>query len=310
MAKRAFIALLLAVFIVGGYFLARKKTAPTPPPSPAESGTTARPSGPRPGIEFHDIEKQRRYEQLFHAALDLFQQPGPGEYVWVRLWDGRLAGGKIVHVSESGVSLAYDKETTHMDLTDLAMESRELLFPTDFARAQAMRQLTGEAVAPIALAAVERFPLMDDIEAHRGPGISYQRVRNLGLMRGQPIRAIQEQAGWIRLERPAGEPACWIPKCMTRALDELHLPSLRQDIESLKTRGIVAAVIPEENLADVDRAVWQGTDPLVRMGLARTLAAYCAAERGNNLQFVTVRDRETQRKLGKYSQSQGWKDDA
>ena len=65
-----------------------------------------------------------------------------------------------------------------------------------------------------------------------------------------------------------------------------------------------------DNTADVDPNVWRGTDPQVRMGVARALASYCAAKRGNSLVFVTIRDKETQRRLGKYSRGQGWKDAA
>lgn len=306
MAKWAFILLVTLIAATALYFGLRKKPEPVAVEPAVEE--PAVPAGPHPGIEFHDPEKQRRYEALFYAALERFAQPGPGEYVWVRLWDGRLAGGKIVAASPSGISLANEHEISDLRVTDLAMESREILFPTEFARGLAMREITGEAVLPEEIPPTSRLPLTDDLDARVGPGICYRRIHNVEFARGRPVIAIAEQTGWLLVSDRPGGPTCWVPKCMTISIDDASGETLHKDIESLKMLGILAGISPATNEADIDIAIWHGTDPTVRMGLARTLAAYCAFVRGNNLQFVTIRDRGTQRKLGKYTQSMGWRD--
>jgi hypothetical protein len=146
------------------------------------------------------------------------------------------------------------------------------------------------------------------VRAHIGPGHEYRRVEGRSFSRGESLGILDERDGWTRVKVPAANEPCWIPKYLSFPLDELNRDTLQNDLLQLRRVGFVSNVNAEENMADVDLAIWLGTEPRLRMGVARTLAAYCAAQRGNKLVFVTIRDTETGKKLGKYGQGLGWKD--
>ena len=141
-----------------------------------------------------------------------------------------------------------------------------------------------------------------------GPDITFKRVSDASFDRGQAVSVLQEYGGWIRAALPGKTNVCWMPKYLTFRVDELNLPALRADVAELRSSGLLASVNAAENLADVEEVIWRGTDPQLRAGIARCLAAYCGAESGTRIVLVTIRDRSGTRKLGRYAQGQGWQE--
>lgn len=276
-----------------------------PPVAPAA------PAEPRPGIEFTDPAQQRRYEQGFGESLSLFEPPRPGSAAWFALRDGRKIGGRIVSLSPDAVRMETGGGVRLVAGSELAAESRARLFAGDFARSRAMGLVAGRIPGPSAEVPardIVRHVMSEEIVVRAGPGSEYRRVPGLQFERGQPVSFCDDFDGWLRLKDGAGTPQAWIPKYLTYALDELDPSALAGDIERLSRMGLVRRIDPAQNEVDVDPEIWRGTEPELRMGMARLLAAYCATARSNTMVFVTIRDGATQKKLGKYSQSLGWKD--
>lgn len=266
---------------------------------------------PQPGIEFFDAAKQQRYEKHFRSFLRVFEPPQPGSVTWVELWDGRHISGRIDQMGNDLIALATADGRREVRIADMAMGSRTRLFAGEFARNRAMGRMTGELREPPAEPggpSGTRYAMSDDIVARIGPGHEFRRAPGAAFARGQPLAAQDEFDGWLRVGGAAGTASLWIPKCMTYALDDATAAAFQDDLDALRRSGLLHDIDTAQNEAGVNPEIWRGTDPVLRMGIARTIASYCAAARSNNLVFVTIRDADTQRRLGKYSQAQGWKD--
>lgn len=306
-------SLILAVVLLAIVGCSRKEEPPAKSPAElAKSAVTIRALTLKPGIEFYDAAKQQRYESLFQHYLDQFESPAVGSSLWLKRWDGHLAGGTVTEVLRDGVTINCEGQLTTIKITDMSPESRAQIFAGEFARANAMGRLTGELKEPqtSSIAIESRYPICDDIEPRVGPGLAYRRIGSVLFGLGKPVNVIAELDGWVRVQSDATTNACWLPRFMTHPLDELNRSALESDYALLTKAGLVKSIDPESNMADVDMTIWRGTDHRERLGVARALADYCAVVRSNNLAFVTIRDGQTQKKLGKYSHGHGWKETA
>jgi hypothetical protein len=300
-------ALMLAVFGCS------KKTTKLPKSAAeiqAEKIVAARKQGPQPGIEFFETNKQQRYEALFRDSLKLFEPPAAGTFRWIKLYDGRIVGGRVGGTAPGEIAIFNGDDTVVYRIADMAMESRSRIFEAEFARDRAMGLMTGELREPSAVQptnSMTRYAVSDEIVARVGPGPEFRRVPEATFLKGHPVTFCEERDGWLRLkDAPENEPR-WIPKFLTYPLQELDRDGLKPDIEQLTRAGLIQNINVQENEVDVNPAIWRGHEPEQRMGIARLMADFCAASRGNSMVFVTIRDKESQKKLGKYSQSQGWK---
>ena len=282
---------------------------PTQAAADVKHAASAQPATVRPGIEFYDTGKQKRYEKLFNDYLSQFEPPAAGSSIWLKLWDGKSVGGQIQDVAPDSVSLVSTGRAERIKITDMALESRAQVFPAEFARSHAMGTMTGESPPPpdaVGASVEVRYLIGDDTPTRTGPGNAYRHGDGTHFTRGQPVNVCCEFDGWLRVA-DAKSPS-WIPKFLTYPLDEMNRATLQADMDALSKSGLLQKMNAEKNEADIDMNIWQGTDPQLRLGVARILADFCAVARSNNLVFVTVRDAATQKKIGKYSQAQGWKD--
>jgi hypothetical protein len=301
---------IVALLVLGLAACSRKKEPPkTPVKMEVAPPVPQKPPEPKAGQAFQEAEMQRRYEAAFAEFLALFEKPAPGSARWIRLVDGSVVGGKVSEADDGQVVLVMGDNQREVGASLMAEESRWKLFAQEFARHEALRRVRdgvkfGDGVAATNLPA--RFAMLDTTVARAGPGDSFRRVEGEHTVRGEQVGVLDEFEGWLRLEDRDGVQR-WISKWLTYELDDSSDAGIRADVEGLVHSGLIAALDRAGNAADVDLAIWRGTDANIRMGIARTLAAFCAsAENGQN--FVTIRDRATQRKLGRYSASQGWKE--
>lgn len=276
------------------------------------SSLAARPAGIRPGIEFFEPAKQARYEAAFLDFLAQYEAPAPGSALWFRLWSGRLVGGEVAAVGENEILLRTTGVVERFAVTDLSMEARARIFAAEFARQKAMARVTGELRTPPPLTGEapreQRFPVLDRVGVRIGPDEAYRRIPDIVYSRGDPVAVLQTYGDWLRIAVPDRTNACWMHRHLTFSVDELNREERQADILALRASGLLVAVSPRDNTADLEETMWRGTDPQVRIGIARCLAAYCASESGTRIVLVTLRTHDGHSKLGRYADGQGWQD--
>lgn len=262
------------------------------------------------GIAFSDAERQRKFELLFERYRALFAPPRSGAAVWLRLSDGVLLGGRVAEVEAEAVLLSVDGRERRLARGEIAAESRGKFFADDFARAMARRVMEEgplERRWAEGTNSVLRYAMEDRLVARAGPGAEFAVVEGDHSERGQALAVLADFNGWLRIQDLDGRER-WISQFLTYALDDAADPMLKSAVERLVQSGLITGINAETCEVTVELAMWSGTDSLLRQGIARTLATYCAASSGATARFVTIRDGASQRRLGKYSQSQGWKD--
>jgi SH3-like domain-containing protein len=302
--------MVLALLVVG---CERRKKAGSDAGGQAGTSTLAsRPAGIRPGIEFFEPAKQARYEAAFMDFLAQYEAPAPGSALWFRLWSGRLVGGDVAALGENEILLRTTGVVERFAVTDLSMEARARVFAAEFARQKAMARVTGELRTPPPLTGgpplEQRFPVLDRIGVRIGPDEAYRRVPDVVYSRGEPVSVLQTYGEWMRIAVPDRTNECWMHRHLTFALDELNREKRQADIRALRAAGLLVAVSPRDNTADLEETMWRGTDAQVRIGIARCLAAYCAVESGTRIVLVTLRTHDGRTKLGRYADGQGWQD--
>lgn len=285
-----------------------KKEEPPPPPPEVEKAP-AKPLPPEPGVEFADPAKQQRYEAHFREFLTKFESPAAGSALWLKMRDGRRIGGRLESVGPDFVLIRATGIVSQVSATDLAMESRAQIFLADFARLRAIERVNleaaGQPVAEPPRIAV-RYALFNDITARIGPGREFVRAAGANFVHGKPVDVLAEFEDWIEV-RAGTTNRVWISRFATYDLDELNPAGRKRDVDILQELAVVSHISPETNEAEVNLDAWDLFDSRVHEGIARALAAYCAVVRKNNVMFVTISGKETQVKLGKYSQSFGWR---
>ncbi len=308
MKRILFVAFAVLALLAG----CSKKETPPPPEAPQVVKIPEAPRPPEPGVEFTDATKQQRYEAHFRDYLTKFESPKAGSAIWLTMRDGRHVGGRLESVGPDFIMINTTGVVSQVRASDLAMESRAQIFLADFARTHAIDLVNREVAASPAETAAKpavRYALFDDIAGRIGPGREFLRAGNAPFAHGGAIQIIAEKDDWIQV-RTSSTNSVWIQKYATYDLNELDPTARRNDLDTLQKLGIVSQVKPAENEVEVNLDAWALFDDRLHGGIARALAAYCATVRGNKVIFVTVYGRETQEKLGKYSQSFGWDEQA
>lgn len=78
-------------------------------------------------------------------------------------------------------------------------------------------------------------------------------------------------------------------------------------ITSLTESGMLVKINPSINEAFVNPLLWASVDVNTKEGIARALAFYCGAKKGNNLNWVNIQNSMNGKKLAKYSENWGLK---
>ncbi len=282
-----------------------KKPEPPPPPPPVD--TT-----PKPGPEYTDSAIQAEYESAWRRFFTLFDPPAVGENLLIIRRDGSRAGGEVKAYSASGVVLRDGTTDIEIKREEMAPESLPEVFADAFARQQAIAEVEESLTFRLQREALPligslRFMLSDTTVPRGGPGDRFKRLLIDGVNRGTLLEVKEQKGLWIRVQPRAGGESFWVPLLATRPAPNSPTEDYTALITKLMAIGFLAGYKAAESEATLHRATWVGSDPGVREGLARMLAAHSAATRKTNTEWIEIKDVETGRRLGRYSQAQGFR---
>lgn len=294
-------AAVLALAVIGGC----KKREPSPPPAPVEAA-------PQPGPEYTDSAIQAEYEAAWRRYFALFDPPAVGENLFIIRRDGSRAGGEVKSYSSSGVVLRDGTSEITISREEMAPESLPEVYPDAFARREAIAEVEESLTFRLQREALPligslRFMLADTTVPRGGPGDRYNRLAMEGINRGTLLEVKEQKGLWIRVQPRAGGESFWVPLLATRPAPNSPTEDYTALIAKLMATGFLAGYNANESEALVHRATWVGSEPGVREGLARLLAAHSAATRKVTTEWIEIKDVETGRRLGRYSQAQGFR---
>lgn len=279
---------------------------PGPPQAPPVDTT------PKPGIEYTDSATQAQYESAWRRLFSLFDPPAVGETLLIIRRDGSRAGGELKAYSASSVVLRDGTNEIEIKRDEMAPETLPDVYPDAFARQQAIAEVEESLTFRlqneiIPIIGSVRFMLSDTTVPRGGPGDRFNRLLLDGVNRGTLLEVKEQKGLWIRVQpRSVGE-SFWVPLLATRPTPNSPTEDYTALITKLIATGYLAGYKPAESEATIHRATWVGSDPGIREGLARMLAAHSAATRKTNTEWIEIKDAETGRRLGRYSQAQGFR---
>lgn len=287
-------------------FLTGCKDRRTPP-------TLPKVDPPKPTIEFSEPSKQAEYESAWRRLFELFDPPATGEHLVVTLRNGTRAGGVVKGYGASEIVLVDGKTVMAIQREEIALDSLPDLYPEFFARREALSQVE-EAVdarlqkGPLPLIGSKRVLLSDSTVPRAGPADRYPRASSESPGRGTLLEVKEQRGWWIRVE-PVSAPGAsfWVPLLATRPAPNAPSEDDTETIAKLLEDGILTFYNPVESEAQMPRAIWAGTEPGIREGIARMLAAHSAATREATVEWIEIKESESGRRLGRYSQAQGFR---
>ncbi len=293
-----------ALFAASTVISGCKKHAP--PPTPAVDST------PKPGREYTDGALQAEYESAWRRYFELFDPPQVGENLLILLRDGTREGGEVKSYSADGVVLKDGLSEITIARSEMAPEALADVYPEEFARREALAEveesLTFRLIRdPLPLIGSLRFMLSDNTVPRGGPGDRYNRVQMNDVNRGTLLQVKEQKGLWIRVEPRAGGESFWVPLLATRPAPNSPSEDYTMLITRLQAMRVIVDYTATNSEATMYRAVWAGLDPGVREGLARMLAAHATATRGATAEWIEIKDAESGRRLGRYSQAQGFR---
>jgi hypothetical protein len=300
------IKIVLALALLPALCLSGCKKPETPPPAaPVQSP-------PKPSREYTDGAIQAEYEAAWHRYFALFDPPRVGENLLIQLRDGSFAGGEVKAYDGGGVVLKDGQSERAIARNEIAPESLAELYPEDFARREALAEVEESLTFrllrdPLPLIGSLRYMLSDNTVPRGGPGDRYNRLPTENVNRGTLLQVKEQKGLWIRVEPPAGGDSFWLPLLATRPAPNSPSEDYTALIVRLQAMRILAGYNSSAHEATMERAVWIGLDPGVREGLARMLAAHATASHGTSAEWIEIKDAETGRRLARYSQAQGFR---
>lgn len=281
---------------------AEKPAAPIAPPPPPQV------EAPAPAQEFNDTVLQEKYEEAWSQHLTSFQPPSTGSLMYVRLNDGSFVGGTVQKLSDTNLVLKDGRTVVEVPRDRIAPEDLANVYLSPFAQAFSLESVTslpGTTSPVVSL----RYSLTDYPEPRIGPGPRFQLAENVNIDKGTTLLVMEERAFWMRVrpqQQPQAEPF-WINRFTTIPAPGMPAEDASTVVAGLLESGYLAGLNIEKNEALVPRAAWAGTDTAVQEGITRVLAGHCARLRGSGVEWIEIKDVETGRKLGRYSQAQGFR---
>lgn len=295
-----------------------QKQEPAVPPQPqaAQTPPPADPKNPEPAAEFTDADTQKQYVAHFREYLTRFAPPENGASIWLTLNDGGLVLGTVEKIEQTAdgdtIFIKTAHHTAKLPSSFLNDESRSRVFLADFARRHAMARVRGQPVesgAPVEKPFV-RHPMRDGIAPRAGPGTHYRRIDSVAFAHDTALTICAESGGWIEVKNESKDVHQWIPRFESYDMDELNPEARQRDLDVLTKTGIAMKIVPESNELHVEPGMWSTLNADERQGIARSMAAYCAATQKKTTIFLTVLDANSSSRLGKYSSSRGWSETA
>lgn len=303
-ARQALIAVALLAGLALGFVSCKRKEA-VPERGKGETG----PSTGAFAKRFDDPRMQRQFEVLAAEQASVFVPIRPGRAVSIALTNGATMFGEFRRVEGDEITLAVTNGEVVLSRSIIAPEYRARFFAGDFAVAKALLRMNAPATAPgNASKLEERFVVQEAIDVRVGPDENYKLAASGDIAQGQRVYVVDEADEWILVKRDPAEPgpAGWIRKFTTRVPDEGNAALLEKDVNELIALGYVQSIRPDLNEAFVDGIRWSTADPQSRVGMSRALAFYCGVKKGTGLNWITVKDGESGRRVAKYSESKGY----
>lgn len=288
------------------YLPSCRKSEPPPPPAPVEKP-------PEPGAEYSDPSLQSEYETAWRRYLNQYEAPEVGEYIWVRRNDGAYAGGEVKTVTSSTLTLRDGTNELSVARTEVTPETLANVWADAFARKEALAEV--EASKSFHLNPSEKTPLVgttrysvsDNIIPRSGPANRFAREKVPDLDRGTVLEVLEQRGIWIRVKPQGREDSFWVNALATRPVPTEPYIDATPLITALMQRGILTDYDPAQSIAYIPRGVWIGSHPGIREGLSRLLAENSAHARNSKIEWLEVKDSDSNRRLARYSQSQGFR---
>ncbi|HMP77105.1 MAG TPA: hypothetical protein PKE12_12490 [Kiritimatiellia bacterium] len=267
---------------------------------------------PEPGPEYSNPDHQRAYEEAWRRVFQLYEAPVPGENIWVRRMDGTPVGGELKSFDDHTLVLRDGTMEFTVAREDLKPASRAEIYADDFARREALDEVETTLTKrlsrpPLPMIGSLRYTLSDAIVPRTGPASRYARVDIPEFNRGALLEVLAQKELWIQVKPRAGGAAFWIPQLSTRPAPNAPEEDYTALINRFLQLGILVSYDAEQSEATVTRAVWSGTHPGERDGISRALAVHSARARNTTVEWIDIKDAETGRRLGRYSQAQGYR---
>jgi len=149
----------------------------------------------------------------------------------------------------------------------------------------------------------------DGINIRKGPGTSYEMDESGQLIKGEKIYVLEEKDGWIRFRVTLKDVGWsgWIKKDLTILESQKASSKEEDDINTLTESGLLLKINPQMNEAYVNPSIWNALEYQTKENISRVLAFHCGRKKGNNLNWVEIKDSYSGKKLAKYSESWGFK---
>lgn len=149
----------------------------------------------------------------------------------------------------------------------------------------------------------------NEIDIRTGPGINYSLDSSGTLVEGEKIYVLKDTLGWLKFRVTENDIGWhgWVKKDLTVTKEQWENEKLVDNINKLTESGLITKINPQLNEAFVNSVFWSSLNINIKKNIGRSLAFYCGNIKGNDLNWVDIKDAKSGNKLAKYSENWGFK---